>query len=307
MSIAEVFQNLDVKGLEGDPTVYFIPGFVLLMLIELIVGVRSNMKLHVPKDSFASIGMGIGSLIIGIGVKTVAFGLMMYIHQFALFEIGGQWWAWLLLFFLDDFTFYWHHRLSHQIRVLWAAHINHHSSTNYNLAVALRQSWTEILYKYIWWMLLPLLGFHPIMVLTMMSFSLIYQFWVHTKTIKRMGFLELFMNTPSHHRVHHASNVRYLDRNHAGILIIWDRMFGTFQEELEDEPVVYGITSNIHTYNLFKIAFHEFANILRDLGKSTSFTNKLKYVFMPPGWSHDGSTKTSDELREELNLAKSSQ
>jgi len=156
-------------------------------------------------------------------------------------------------------------------------------------------------------MLLPLLGFHPIMVLTMMSFSLIYQFWVHTKTIKRMGFLELFMNTPSHHRVHHASNVRYLDRNHAGILIIWDRMFGTFQEELEDEPVVYGITSNIHTYNLFKIAFHEFANILRDLGKSTSFTNKLKYVFMPPGWSHDGSTKTSDELREELNLAKSSQ
>lgn len=289
-----------MKGLEGDPTVYFIPGFALLMLIELIVGIRENMKLHVPKDSFASIGMGIGSLVIGVGVKTVAFGLMIFIHQFAFFEIGWQWWAWVLIFFLDDFTFYWHHRLSHQIRLLWAAHVNHHSSTSYNLATALRQSWTEILYKYFWWMYLPLIGFDPIMVMTMMSFSLIYQFWVHTKTIKRMGFLELFMNTPSHHRVHHASNVQYLDRNHAGILIIWDRMFGTFQEELEEVPVVYGITSNIHTYNLFKIAFHEFGNIFKDLGKSTSLMDKLKYIFMPPGWSHDGSTKTADELRAEL-------
>lgn len=300
MSLLEVFQNLDMKGLEGDPTVYFIPGFALLMLIELIVGIRENMKLHVPKDSFASIGMGIGSLVIGVGVKTVAFGLMIFIHQFAFFEIGWQWWAWVLIFFLDDFTFYWHHRLSHQIRLLWAAHVNHHSSTSYNLATALRQSWTEILYKYFWWMYLPLIGFDPIMVMTMMSFSLIYQFWVHTKTIKRMGFLELFMNTPSHHRVHHASNVQYLDRNHAGILIIWDRMFGTFQEELEEVPVVYGITSNIHTYNLFKIAFHEFGNIFKDLGKSTSLMDKLKYIFMPPGWSHDGSTKTADELRSEL-------
>lgn len=300
MTLVEVFQNLDMKGLEGDPTVYFIPGFALLMLIELIVGIRENMKLHVPKDSFASIGMGIGSLVIGVGVKTAAYGLMVFIHQFAIFEIGWQWWAWLLIFFVDDFTFYWHHRLSHQIRLLWAAHVNHHSSVNYNLAVALRQSWTEILYKYVWWMYLPLLGFDPIMVMTMMSFSLIYQFWVHTKTIKRMGFLELFMNTPSHHRVHHASNVQYLDRNHAGILIIWDRMFGTFQEELDEEPVVYGITSNIHTYNLFKIAFHEFANIFKDLGKSSSIMDKLKYVFMPPGWSHDGSTKTADELRADL-------
>lgn len=301
MSLLEVFQNLDMKGLEGDPTVYFIPGFALLMLIELIVGIRENMKLHVPKDSFASIGMGIGSLVIGVGVKTVAYGLMIFIHQFAFFEIGWQWWAWVLIFFLDDFTFYWHHRLSHQIRLLWAAHVNHHSSTSYNLATALRQSWTEILYKYFWWMYLPLIGFDPIMVMTMMSFSLIYQFWVHTKTIKRMGFLELFMNTPSHHRVHHASNVQYLDRNHAGILIIWDRMFGTFQEELEEVPVVYGITSNIHTYNLFKIAFHEFGNIFKDLGKSSSFVDKLKYIFMPPGWSHDGSTKTADELRADLN------
>ena len=140
------------------------------------------------------------------------------------------------------------------------------------------------------------------MIFMMMGFSLIYQFWVHTKTIKSLGPLEWIMNTPSHHRVHHASNTRYLDRNHAGILIIWDRIFGTFQKEEETDPVVFGITSNIHTYNLFKIAFHEFQSICKDVKSAPNLKNKLGYIFMPPGWSHDGRSKTSDQLRTEEGI-----
>lgn len=302
MTLTEVFQTLDTQGLSDDPTVYFIPGFTILILLELIVSNWQHLKVHVWKDSAASIGMGIGSLVIGIGVKTIAFGLMIYVHQFAIFDIGYQWWAWVILFFADDFCMYWHHRLSHDIRLLWAAHINHHSSMNYNLAVALRQSWTEILYKYTFWMWLPLLGFEPLMIFTMISLNLIYQFWVHTKTIKSLGPLELVFNTPSHHRVHHASNIRYLDRNMGGILIIWDKMFGTFQKEEDSDPVEYGLTSNIHTYNLFKIAFHEFGNIWNDVKRAPDLVSKLKYLVMPPGWSHDGSTKTSNELRKEKGL-----
>ena len=307
MSIIEVFQNLDTQGLKDDPTVYFIPGFIILILMEIFVSGRQHLKIHVWKDSLASIGMGIGSLIIGVGVKTIAFGLMIFVHQFANAEMveflsPTNWWSWVILLFADDFCMYWHHRLSHDIRLLWAAHINHHSSMNYNLAVALRQSWTEILYKYTFWMWLPLIGFNPVMIFIMIGINLIYQFWVHTRTIKKLGPLEWVFNTPSHHRVHHANNVRYLDRNMGGIFIIWDRMFGTFQEEEDDDPVVYGLTTDIHTYNLFEIAFHEFASIWRDVKRAPDLSSKLKYMFNPPGWSHDGSTKTSNELRKEKGL-----
>ena len=278
------------------------------MLLEFYIGYRDKIKLHEPKDSLASIGMGIGSLIIGVGVKFAAFGIFLYLYQFDVLGLKqhlgmDKWYAWVILFFADDFSFYWHHRLSHHIRILWAAHINHHSSVNYNLAVALRQSWTELFYKYFFWLWLPLIGFHPIMIFTMIGISLIYQFWVHTKMIKSLGPLEWFMNTPSHHRVHHSSNTRYLDRNHAGILIIWDRLFGTFQKELDEDPVVFGITSNIHTYNLFKIAFHEFQSIWEDVKTAPNLKTKLGYIFMAPGWSHDGSRKTSDQLRQEEGLS----
>jgi len=301
-SLREIFADLDLQGLAEDPTVYFIPGFVALILLEIWLGYCEQRNVHTDvKDSAASIGMGIGSLVIGVGVKTLAFGIFMFLYQYRIFDLGpAKWYAWVLLFFADDLSFYWHHRLSHQVRILWAAHVNHHSSVNYNLAVALRQSWTEILYKYTFWMWLPLVGFHPVMILTMMSISLIYQFWVHTETIGRLGFLEWFMNTPSHHRVHHASNTRYLDRNHAGILIIWDRLFGTF--EPETEKVRYGLTSNIHTYNLLEIAFHEYRNIYRDIKRAPALGDKLRYLIMPPGWSHDGSTLTSDQLREREGL-----
>lgn len=280
-----------------DFTVYAIPAYLAVIAIELYLSARENLQIYEWKDSLACIAMGLGSLVVGIIVKTAAFLGFNWLHQFAIFDIGHQWWAYVLLFFADDFTFYWHHRLSHEVRILWAAHINHHSSQRLNFAVALRQSWAELLYKYMFWIWLPLLGFEPLMILFIMSLNLIYQFFQHTQLVGKLGILEWIFNTPSHHRVHHAVNVKYLDRNHAGTLIIWDRLFGTFQEEDKKDKPVYGITNNIETYNPLEIATHEFRNIWNDMKRTNSFSQKLKYLFYPPGWSHDGENKTSRHLR----------
>lgn len=279
-----------------------VPFFILTFVGEGFVLHFERKEQYNVKDATSSIVMGIGSAVINTLVKLIVVWLFYKIYQFRLFDLGTAWWVWVLLFFADDFSFYMHHRACHEIRLFWAAHVNHHSSVNYNLAVALRQSWGELFHKYIWWMWLPFLGFRPEMILIMMSISLIYQYLLHTTLVNRLGILEYVLNTPSHHRVHHASNTRYLDRNHAGILIIWDRMFGTFQEELRQEPVIYGITKNIHTYNPLKIATHEYVALIHDVVKAPGLMNKLKYIFMPPGWSHDGSTQTANQLRKQSGL-----
>lgn len=282
-----------------------IPFFFVLIGLEIWILRLEHKPMYDWKDGLASIGMGVGSAVINLGAKFVAFTVYFWLYQYRLFDLGWEWWVWILLFFADDLSFYTHHRMCHEVRIFWAAHVNHHSSQEYNLAVALRQSWGELFHKYIWWAWLPLIGFHPVMIIIMMSISLIYQFWLHTQTIRKFPkFIEFFFNTPSHHRVHHGSNIRYLDRNHAGILIIWDRMFGTFQEELDEEPVIYGITTNISTYNPFRIATHEYASMLRDVAKAPSFGDKLRYIFKPPGWSHDGSTLTADQMRAQAKASK---
>jgi sterol desaturase/sphingolipid hydroxylase (fatty acid hydroxylase superfamily) len=286
---------------EQDPVIYAVPFFLLLIGIEVYLSYKEHRDNYVAKDALASIGMGLGSVAINVGMKGLAFGVYSMIYEFRLFEIGWHWWSWVLVFFADDFTFYWHHRLSHEVRILWSAHVNHHSSQKYTLATALRQSWGELLYKYIWWAWMPLVGFHPVMIFMMISFSLIYQFWIHTELINRFPkFIEFFFNTPSHHRVHHASNIRYLDRNHAGILIIWDKLFGTFSEELDSEKPIYGITKNIDTFNPLKIATHEFFDIINDVRNAPTFTDKLKYIFYPPGWSHNGPDQRAATLRKKL-------
>ena len=274
-----------------------IPFFAILIGIEILIRARQDLPKYKTGDAWASIGMGLGSAVINLGVKTSVFVVFTLIYNWSPIKLGTDWWVWIILFFADDFTFYLHHRSCHEIRLFWAAHVNHHSSQQYNLAVALRQSWGELLHKYFWYLWLPLF-FHPVMILSVMAISLIYQFWLHTETIDRLPKpIEWFFNTPSHHRVHHGSNVRYLDRNHAGILIIWDRMFGTFSPELREEKVVYGITTNIDTNNPFIIASHEYANLFSDVKKAPGLRNKLGYIFGPPGWSHDGSTQTAKQMR----------
>jgi sterol desaturase/sphingolipid hydroxylase (fatty acid hydroxylase superfamily) len=291
-----------------NPIIFAIPFFLILIGIEVYINYKDRKENYVFKDSMASISMGLGSIFSDIISKSFAFIAFVWLYEnYGLFKDELSWTVlgWVLLFFLDDFTFYWHHRLSHEVRVLWAAHVNHHSSEQYNLSTALRQSWTEIFYKYIFFLWLPFLGFHPLMVLTQISINLLFQFWVHTKYIKKLpSFIELIFNTPSHHRVHHASNIRYLDRNHAGTLIIWDRIFRTFAEEKDEEPVVYGITTNINTYNPLIIATHEFASLWNDIRKAPKFSDKLKYVFYPPGWSHDNSTQTARQMRAQLKTEK---
>ncbi|MDX1580168.1 MAG: sterol desaturase family protein, partial [Alphaproteobacteria bacterium] len=217
---------------------------------------------------------------------------------FALFDIGYAWWAFVLCFFAEDLSYYVFHRISHERRWFWASHVIHHSSQHYNLSTALRQTWTgQISGAFIFWLWLPLIGFEPAMVLFFQGVSLVYQFWIHTEMIDRMGPFETVMNTPSHHRVHHATNPRYLDRNYAGVLIIWDRLFGSFVREEKADPPKYGIITNLGTFNPIKIAFVEWAGLIRDLLSARSWKEVWGYTFGPPGWSPDGSRRTSEMIR----------
>ncbi len=278
---------------------YAIPAFIILLLLELGIAAYERKDWFGTTDTFSSIAMGLGNVLIGLVTKGLILGFYFVVYQFRLFDIGTQWWAWLLLLLGEDFSYYWFHRFSHHNRFFWASHVVHHSSQRYNLSTALRQTWTSFFsLTFIFWLWLPLVGFHPLMVAMMQSISLIYQFWIHTEAIGKLPRpIELIFNTPSHHRVHHGSDVKYLDRNHAGILIIWDRLFGTFQEE-EERPK-YGLTRNIDTYNPLRIATHEWIDIWRDIRRPLTWRQRLAYVFGPPGWSHDGSRKTSKQLRAE--------
>ncbi|GAA4451086.1 sterol desaturase family protein [Nibrella saemangeumensis] len=279
---------------------YAIPGFVILLTAEVIATAIQKKDFYETKDTASSLSMGIGNVIVGLVGKILVFGAYSLVYQFRLFDLpADQWWYWVVLFFADDFTYYWFHRTSHGSRYFWASHVIHHSSQKYNLGTALRQTWTgTISGSFLFWLWLPLLGFHPAAVMAMQAISLLYQFWIHTEFINKFPApIEFIFNTPSHHRVHHASDLKYLDKNHAGVLIIWDRMFGTFEPEVE-RPT-YGLTRNINSYNPVRIAFHEWADMLHDVRHAGSLRNALGYLFGPPGWSHDGSRKTTRQLRDE--------
>tara|TARA_B100001059_G_scaffold134282_1_gene134575 strand:+ start:884 stop:1771 length:888 start_codon:yes stop_codon:yes gene_type:complete len=282
--------------------VYAIPFFLLAMLLEFFVASAKNIKVYSTKDAFSSIAMGLGNVFIGFVSKLFVFAALYYVYEnFRIFTVPITWWSFIILIFLDDFSYYWFHRTSHENRFFWASHVVHHSSKHYNLSTALRQTWTGGFYSFIFWLWLPLIGFHPGMIIFQMSISLLYQFWIHTELIQKMPkWVEFFFNTPSHHRVHHGSNPIYLDRNHAGILIIWDKLFGTFQPELQSEKVKYGLVVNIKTYNPIVIAFNEWGALFKDLIiKNVSLRNRIKYLYKPPGWKHDGTGKLSSDLKEE--------
>ncbi|MDX2089959.1 MAG: sterol desaturase family protein [Kofleriaceae bacterium] len=279
---------------------YSIPAFVALLLIELAWSRRHpEVKGYETRDTAASLSLGLMNVGINAGTKLVSIPIYIWLYDRRVVDIpaaiGG--WSWLVLFFAEDCCYYWFHRLHHEVRLLWAAHVNHHSSQHYNLSTALRQPLLTPFTGPWFWMPLPLLGFPPYMILTMQAISLLYQFWLHTEAVDRLGPLEWVLNTPSHHRVHHGKNVSYLDRNHGGVLIIWDRLFGTFARE--GERVVYGLTKDIETFNPLRIGFHEVAAIARDVARAPTLGAKLGYIFAPPGWSHDGSTQTANQLQRE--------
>ncbi len=284
-----------------DVTQWAIPGFIALILIELLVLKRNRPgKGYETRDTATSLFMGVGNVISGLVFGFVAFGVLSWCYQFRLFEIGFEWYWILACFVIDDARYYFYHRIAHRCRWVWAEHVIHHSSQHYNLSTALRQSWTGTFTgMFVLRIPLVLVGFHPLLIVFVGGINLVYQFWIHTETIGKMPrWFEAVMNTPSHHRVHHATNPRYLDANYAGTLIIWDRMFGTFVEELEEDVPRYGIVKNIGTYNPLRVAFHEWIEMFKDaLQPSITFHQRLLYLVKPPGWRHDGPSVGSEALK----------
>ena len=284
-----------------DIVMLSIPLFVGLMVAE-IAWIKLKLKgkggAYETRDTATSLLMGAGNVVAGIALGFVAYGFFTFLWQFRLFDLGSSIAIIALCFVLDDLRYYWVHRLGHRVRWVWASHVNHHSSQHYNLSTALRQTWTA---TFTLMMLLRapliLLGFSPEMVLFVGGINLVYQFWIHTEAISKLPrWFEAVMNTPSHHRVHHGRNPKYLDTNYAGVFIIWDKMFGTFQPE--EETPDYGLVQNLGTFNPLRVAFHEWANMLRDIfAPNLTLKQRLAYAFKPPGWSHDGSRKTSDQIK----------
>ena len=259
---------------------------------------RRNARAYEARDTLTSLAFGLGSTVAGLLFGGLFFALYLFLWDYRLFDIGWAWWAWIVCFVLDDLKYYWVHRFGHRVRWFWASHVNHHSSQHYNLSTALRQTWTGFLtLGFLFALPLVLLGFHPAMIAICGGFNLIYQFWIHTEAVDRMPrWFEAVINTPSHHRVHHATNPRYLDRNYAGVLIVWDKLFGTFEPETKDEQIRYGIVRQLGSFHLLWAVFHEWVGIAQDV-RSAPWKHKLSYLLREPGWSHDGSRETSDQIR----------
>lgn len=278
---------------------FAVPFFILAVAIEMVLWRMGGKGDFEMRDTGASLVMGFGSSITALLFGGFVVSAYEAVQQIAMFEVGYSWWAFVLCFFGEDLAYYGFHRLSHERRWFWASHMVHHTSQHYNLSTALRQTWTgRITFVFIFWLPLIALGFPPAMVLFFQGVSLVYQFWIHTEQIDRMGPFEWVFNTPSHHRVHHATNPRYLDANYAGVLIIWDRLFGSFVEEQADaDPPRYGVITNIGTFNPIKIAFVEWIAIFRDIAQASSARDMWHYLWGPPGWSPDGSRRTTQTIK----------
>ncbi|WGW04325.1 sterol desaturase family protein [Tropicibacter oceani] len=278
-----------------------VPFFIAAILIELLwIKTRKTGGRYETRDAVTSLIMGAGNVAAGIALGFVAWGFFMMLWAITPLDLGTSLGVVVLCFVLDDLRYYWVHRFGHRIRWVWASHVNHHSSQHYNLTTALRQTWT---YTFTFMMVvrapLILLGFHPAMVLFCGGLNLIYQFWIHTEAINKLPrWFEAVMNTPSHHRVHHGRNPRYLDANYAGVFIIWDKLFGTFVPEQSDEKVDYGLVQNLGTFNPIRVAFHEWVGIWKDVTqRGITWRDRLMYAVAPPGWSHDGSRDTSAMIK----------
>ncbi len=281
-----------------NPVDFAVPAFVALIIIEMIWAWRRAPEKYEPRDTLTSLAFGLGSTVAGAATGAIIVGFAFWLYDFRVATVPWVWWGWALCFVVDDFLYYVFHRAGHRVRWFWASHVNHHSSQHYNLSTALRQSWTGFFtLAFLFRLPIILLGFHPAMLLFCGGINLIYQFWIHTEAVGRLPrWFEYVMNTPSHHRVHHATNPRYLDRNYAGVFIIWDRMLGTFTPEVEHEPIRYGIIKQLGTFNLLWSVFHEWVGMVQDVWRAP-WRHKLSYILKPPGWTHDGSRDTSDTIR----------
>lgn len=281
-----------------------IPLYAIAIGTEILVSHFQLRKYYSVKETIINVYLTLLNASIDVLFRGIyLFIILQWFFDHRIAEIKGHPFVyWALLFVLEDLAFYVEHTVDHYCRLFWAVHVTHHSSQEFNLTTGFRSSVFQPLYRFLYFIPLVLLGFKPLDIVLMYSITQVYGILVHTQMIKKMpAWFEWLFVSPAHHRVHHASNVVYLDKNMGMCLIIWDKFFGTFQEELPEEPVVYGLTTNLpQPHHPLKVVFHEWQHIGKDLQRPTSFANKLKYLFMPPGWSHDGSTKTAKALRKEL-------
>lgn len=268
-----------------DIVLWSIPAFLLLAVVEMVsyrIHPDEDAAGYTGRDTATSLSMGLGSIVTDALWKIPVVAIYSGVYALTPLRVPVHWWTLPLMLLAQDFFYYWSHRGHHVIRILWACHVVHHSSRNFNLSTALRQPWTSLTS---WPFYLPLiaLGVHPAALAFCSSVNLVYQFWIHTERVDRLaGPLEFVLNTPSHHRVHHASQGSYLDRNFGGVLIVWDRLFGSFAPETQ-RPV-YGLTKNISTYNPLRVATHEYAAIARDLAAATGWRDRASHLLRGPGW-----------------------
>jgi len=297
---------------------YGVMAFVILIGVEIALSLKYDPELYQWKDFGASVSMGAGSIVVAIFAKVMAFALFIGVYNVFNREIEGirmnifgwqsfsmAWYVFLICQVLDDFNYYWHHRLSHTVRCLWAAHIVHHSSDNFNLGSGIRNGWITLLYKPLFWMWLPAIGFNPIVVMTCLSIQSLWQFQLHTKFMPYLGFFEKFMNTHKQHQVHHAQNIEYMDKNHGGYLNLFDRIFGT-HEILNDRniEVKFGVVHPPSSYNPLVILTHEYKDIWKDVKSTANFNHKLMYIFGPPGWMPGDPSQTVRNMQKAIKEQK---
>lgn len=269
-----------------NPIVLSIPIFFILIGIELIIERFTHKDLYKFPDAIANLSCGITSQLSGLFLSILGIGVYHIIFEHAaFFTLELNWIYWVGLFLLTDHSYYWGHRMSHEINLFWGGHVVHHQSEEYNLSVALRQSSLQTVWTFAFNLPIALLGFNTMDFVLVSAFNTLYQFWIHTETIGKMGWFEYLFNTPSHHRVHHGRNPKYIDKNHAGSLIIWDKMFGTFQKE-EEKPI-YGITKPIDSWNAAYANVSHYVEMGKDLKQIHRWQDKIRYLFHKPGWLPD--------------------
>lgn len=265
---------------------YAVPFFFVLIAVELLVDRWRGIRTYRLADTISSLSAGVLSTTTGLLTKGV--GLITYalaLKYLALLQLpDNNLWVWLFAFVFYDFCYYWHHRLGHERNVLWAAHSVHHQSEDYNLSTALRQTSTGFVFGWAFYLPMAVLGVPLLVFVTVATVNLLYQFWVHTRHVPKLGWFEWCFVTPSNHRAHHAQNALYMDRNYGGVFIIWDRLFGTFQEEDDAEPVIFGVTTPLHSWNPLWANWQFYGQLLADAQRTARWRDKLRIWFMPTGW-----------------------
>lgn len=279
------------------------PVYSLVIGLEILFSHLGKRNLYSVKGVASNLYLMLLNMGLDVLMRGICLLVLNYFFEYRFYEWHHQVLYWIVLLITQDFMYYVLHVADHYIRIFWAVHVTHHSSEEFNLTVGFRSSVFQPLYRFIYFIPLALAGFKGVDIMFMYSATQIYGILVHTQVVKKMGIFEYFMVTPSHHRVHHGSNPEYLDRNMGMVFIIWDRMFGTFTPETV--PVTYGLTQNINHHHPVKVVTHEWQSIFKDVTSAKAWSDKFRYLFYPPGWSHDGSRKTSKQLRNQAFVSAS--